>query len=123
MEDGIAEDVGYLSRLVLLSGLYQLHEVGIDEHTQSDGHEIGHVAVVSLQSHIGRAQPAHADQCHAASFEPVFSQLQAGLSADQWVSGAMASLFLAVTPLLKEYVSKRGLNFSFIHFFLICVFY
>ena len=108
MVDGIAEDVGYLSRLVLLSGLYQLHEVGIDEHTQSDGHEIGHVAVVSLQSHIGRTQPAHANQCHAPS-----------LSADQWVSGAMASLFLAVTPLLKEYVSKRGLNFSFIYFFLI----
>lgn len=32
------------------------YKVWIDEHTQSDGHEIGHVAVVSLQSHIGRAQ-------------------------------------------------------------------
>lgn len=55
-------------------------DVWIDEHTQSDGHEIGHVTVVSLLCHIGCPQPSYAYQCHAPSFEPVFSQLQAGLS-------------------------------------------
>ena len=55
-------------------------DVWIDEHTQSDGHEIGHVTVVSLQSHIGHAQPSYTYQRHAPSFEPLFSQLQAGLS-------------------------------------------
>ena len=74
------EDVWNLACLAFLPSLYQLHKVGIDEHTQSDGHEVGHEAVVSLQSHIGRAQPAHAYQCHAPSFEPVLGQLQAGLS-------------------------------------------
>ena len=81
MVGGIAEDVWNLACLAFLPSLNQLHKVGIDEHTQSDGHEVGHEAVVSLQSHIGRAQPAHAYQCHAPSFEPVLGQLQAGLSS------------------------------------------